>query len=87
MNSAAIGTAATAKRLGCSLGWVYVLIRTGELPATRGNNGEWLVPVAAINERRKRRKARLEARTKPGRGLRIPPREAGEELVPTVPAE
>jgi excisionase family DNA binding protein len=56
----AVGTTQTAKLLDCSLGWVYVLIRTGELPAIRQGNGQWLIPLAAINKRRKRREVRCE---------------------------
>jgi len=76
----AVGTPQAARLLECSLGWVYTMLRSGELPGVRQSNGEWLIPVAAINERRKRKRARLQASTKMAR-VRIP-KESDEQSVP-----
>ena len=44
-----------AKRLGVAIGWIYLLIRCGDLPAKKSGR-RWVVPVVAIEERRRARK-------------------------------
>ena len=61
MSTDQITTVEAAKRLGVSLNWVYMLIRCGELPATKTGK-KWLIPVTAIDERRQVTAARLSAR-------------------------
>ena len=46
---------AAAKSLGVTIGWIYLLIRCGNLPATKSGR-RWMVPVAAIEERKRARK-------------------------------
>ena len=51
MAEAQISTLEAAKRLGVSIGWLYQLIRVGEIPATKTGR-RWMIPTAAIEARR-----------------------------------
>lgn len=45
-----VTTVEAAKVLGVTLGWIYSLIRMGELPAERRNR-RWVIPIQAVEQR------------------------------------